>query len=345
MKRFYSLSLLILFASPLLFSSCDKKEDDEDQKPVIHTVNTFQSVRHAFGGEFSQAHEGTFNFPADPTKVEKIRMFIKLRCPDGGCNAWDVFANIKVWDNDSETWFEIGRYITPYGVDNVQRPQGFIVDVTDFKSLLAGEVSLRSFVETWGSDGWLVTVDFEVTEGNPDYPYYAVQNVLDYAQHSLHGVPYGEEHDFVLQKTIGIPANAVETCLRTIITGWGHATPLDPGGRGCAEWCFRTHQVAINGEAMFDHDMGPMGCGQNAVQPQYGNWTPDRAGWCPGMEVPVRKDLFADPMNGQSFTFNYEFQEWENNFQSTADNPHAYYALTTFVVVKSNEPIQKPSVN
>lgn len=344
MKRLYSFSPLFLLMLSLGFFACDKNDNDEPQEPVIHNIKTFQSVRHAYGGAQSQTHEGTFNFPVDPTKVEKIRMFIKLRCPEGGCNAWDVFANIKVWDEDSERWFELGRYITPYGVDNAKRPQGFIVDVTDFKSHLHGDVKLRSFIEVWGGDGWLVTVDFEVTEGNPDYAYYAIENVIDYANHSLHGVPYGEHHDFVLERTLSIPQNAKETWLRTIITGWGHATPLDPGGRGCAEWCFRTHQVAINGNAMFDHEMGALGCGQNPVQPQGGNWAPDRAGWCPGIEAPVRTDKFQNPMNGTSFTFNYEFQEWENNFQYTGDNPHAYYAITTFVIVKSNEPIVKPEV-
>ena len=34
--------------------------------------------------------------------------------------------------------------------------------------------------------------------------------------------------------------------------------------------------------------MGPIGCGSNPISNQGGNWAPDRAGWCPGMVVPVR---------------------------------------------------------
>ena len=35
-------------------------------------------------------------------------------------------------------------------------------DVTDFKNLLSGKVELRSFIEVWGADGWLITLDFEI---------------------------------------------------------------------------------------------------------------------------------------------------------------------------------------
>lgn len=337
--------ILPLFVSIIIvFASCGKK-DPIDEKPVVHTIKTFENARHAFASGHSQTAIGVFEFAVDPTKVEQARMFIKLRCPQGGCNAWDMFSNVRLQHPETGKWIEIARYITPYGVDNAARGRGFVVDVTDFKSLLTGQVKLKSFVEVWGSDGWLVSIEFELTEGTPDYKYYAVEEVLDYASWSLGGVPYGEAHDFVLQKNISIPGNAAETSLRTIITGWGHATPVDPDGRPCAEWCFRNHDVLINSQITFAHEMGPIGCGQNPVQPQNGNWAPDRAGWCPGMEVPVRTNKLSNPFAGNSFAFEYRFHPWTNNFLTSADNKHAYYAISTYVVVKSNEPIEKPVVN
>jgi len=266
-------------------------------------------------------------------------MYIKLRCSGEGCNAWDVYSNIRLQDPASENWFEIGRFITPYGVDNSQLAKGFPIDVTDFKSLLTGEVNLRSFIEVWGSDGWIVSVDFEVIEGTPDYEYYAVAPLLDYAQHSLAGIPYGVEIDFELDKCITIPGNSEETAIRTTISGWGHATPLDAGGRPCAEWCFRTHNVLIDEMPVFQHEMKGIGCDKNKVQPQGGNWQPDRAGWCPGMEVPVRTDVFDYARAGESCCYKYELESWTNDMQTTADNKNAYYAITSFVVVKSNTPL------
>ncbi|GAL65768.1 hypothetical protein [Jejuia pallidilutea] len=70
-------------------------------------------------------------------------MYVKLTCPDVGCDEWDVFANVKIKDQVSGEDYELARYITPYWNDNSQLDRGFEFDVTDFKSLLTGEVELR----------------------------------------------------------------------------------------------------------------------------------------------------------------------------------------------------------
>ncbi|MDX2442730.1 MAG: peptide-N-glycosidase F-related protein [Bacteroidales bacterium] len=310
----------------------------------LHKFTTFNEKHLAFGGGNSQAAIGTFNFPAEQEKIEKITMFVKLDCPIGGCNAWDVFANVKVRNPESDEWMEIGRYITPYGVDNSEVEMGFPIDVTDFKNLLTGEVELRSFIEVWGADGWLLTLDFEIIEGTPDYKYYKVATILDYTRHSLDGIPYGEENEHVVDRCIDIPANAEASLFRTIITGWGHATPSDNDGRTCAEWCFRTHHIIIDDNPLFTHDMNGIGCANNPVQPQSGNWQPDRAGWCPGMAVPVRIDEFPHSRAGESFCYKYQLEEWTNDMQSTAQNKHAYYSISSYMVVKSNTPIDVPVV-
>lgn len=308
----------------------------------VTNVVTFQNVHHAFGAGLSQSHTGVYNFPVDMTQVSNITMYVQLTCPSEGCNAWDVYANIAVKNQTTTNWMEIGRYITPYGVDNHQLERGFEIDVTDFKSMLTGSVELKSFVEVWGADGWNVSVDFDITTGGEiEYPYYAIAEVLQYNLNSLEGIPYGVPNDFDVDKTISIPDNAEATSLRTIITGWGHATPLDPGGRPCAEWCFRTHQVLVNGSLGFEHYMGPLGCSGNPVSPQNGNWSPSRAGWCPGMSVPNRIDNFDTPMAGQTFAFAYDLEDWVSDSGGTSN---AYYAISNFVVVKSNSPIELPVV-
>lgn len=310
--------------------------------PAIYNYETFVGQRLAFGGGYDQSNTQTFNLHDDITNIETIKMYVKLRCPAGGCDEWDVYANVKVMDTDSGELYELGRYITPYWNDNSQLDRGFEFDVTDFKSLLTGSVELRIRTECWNSKGYEVSVDFDYIEGTPDYPYYAISRVIAYDDWSSSGVPYGVPHGFDMDKSVSIPANAESTHLRTIISGWGHATPNDAGGRGCAEWCYRTHDVMINGVSVFQHYMGPIGCAANPVSNQSpGNWQPDRAGWCPGMAVPVRKDVFGSSMAGSSFVFEYDYQDWVNN----GGNGEAYYATSTFVVVKSNTPISKPTVN
>lgn len=331
----------------LFFVNCSKNDSSTPEESLPETYNyvAFNNQRIAFGGGHDQTKKASFNLHQDNTNIETINMYVKLRCPTGGCNAWDVFANIKVKDTDSGEWYEIGRYITPYGVDNSQVARGFKIDVTDFKSLLQGSAELFARIETWGSDGWELTVDFDFIEGNPDYKYYAVSKVLSYDEWSTSGVVYGVDASaFDLNKAITIPNNAESTHLRTIISGWGHATPLDNDGRPCAEWCFRTHHIKIDGADTFSHKMEPIGCDSNPVNPQNGNWVPDRAGWCPGMAVPVRVDGFSSSMAGNTFTFEYDFEDWTSDGGTSSGQNGAYYATSTFVVVKSNSPINKPEV-
>lgn len=339
--------LIFLFSSLFVLSSCGDdnnpadRDDDQPQQPTVVNVKTFDKEKVAFGNGLSQSAEKTVNFPTDIDKFKAIRMYVQFDCP---CNIWDVFANVLAKDKTSGEWYEIGRYITPYGRDSSPLERGLEFDVTDFKSVLNGATELKIYTEVWGSDGWLVSVDFDFEYGEPDYKYSAVVPVFQYNENSLEGVPYGEPHDFVLDKKITLPANAEDAHIRTIISGWGHATPLDVGGRGCAEWCYRTHHILIDNAPVFEHYLGPIGCGDNPIRNQQGNWQPNRAGWCPGMVVPVRINKLDNTLFGTSFNFEYQFQEWENNMQATVDNPHAYYAISTFVVVKSNEPIEKATI-
>ncbi|MEP1488073.1 MAG: peptide-N-glycosidase F-related protein [Algibacter sp.] len=306
----------------------------------IINYQTFDKERVAFGGGFSQASRKTFTLHNDLTNIESIKMYVKLTCPDGGCDEWDVFANVKIKDLISGEDYELGRFITPYWNDNSQLPRGFEFDVTDFKSMLTGEVELRIRTECWNAKGYEVSVDFDYIEGTPDYPYYAITRIFNYDSGSAGGVPYGIAHDKDLQKVITIPANAESTHLRTFINGWGEANPGDVGGRRCAEWCYRTHKIKIDGTNTFDHYMGPLGCADNPVNNQSpGNWTADRAGWCPGMVVPIRIDELSNPMAGGSFNFEYTFENWVSD-----ESKEAYYPISTFVVVKSNTEIVRPTV-
>ncbi len=308
---------------------------------VIHNYVTFDKERLAFGGAFEQRVNKPFTIHNDVSNIAQIKMFVKLTCPDEGCDEWDVYAHVRVKDETTNDWFELGRFITPYWNDNSQLPRGFEFDVTDFKTLLTGTKELEIFTECWNTRGYEVTVDFDYIEGTPDYEYYTIASVLNYNENSITGVPYGKSHNLDLNKSITIPDNAESTHLRTIISGWGHATPNDSGGRGCAEWCFRNHQVRIDGEPTFTHNLGPIGCADNPVDNQEpGNWKPDRAGWCPGMEVPVRKDYF-DAITSNSFDFEYDFQDWSNN----SGNGDAFYAISTYIIVKSNTPLAENTIN
>ncbi len=309
--------------------------------PVSYNYVTFNEQPLAFGGGNNQSAIQVFNLHSDLTNIAQIKMYLQIDCSSSGCDDWDRFANIKVKDQISGKWYELGRYITPYWTGTQQLDRGLEFDVTDFKSLLTGSVELRIYIENWTSKADLITVDFDFIEGTPDYPYYAVSEVLGYHLNSIDGVPYGVAHNFDLDKQIVIPANAESTHFRSVISGWGHATPNDAGSRPCAEWCFRTHNIKINGSSTFDHYLGPIGCASNPINNQSpGNWQPDRAGWCPGMAVPTRVDALGGTVSGSTLNFEYDFEDWTNDMA----NGSAYYATSTYVVVKSNTVITAPVV-
>ncbi|HLV45442.1 MAG TPA: hypothetical protein VKY32_00215, partial [Flavobacterium sp.] len=55
----------------------------------------------------------------------------------------------------------------------------------------------------------------------------------------------------------------------------------------------------------------------------------------PGMVVPVREDELSSGLIGSNFSFEYQFEDWTSN----GNGGNAFYAISTFVVVKSNSPI------
>lgn len=342
MKKQNLYTFIILSLIVFTFINCGGNSEEEEIENELITTNiqTFNKTHLSFGNGGVQTAKGTFQFLSDNTNIEKILMYVQLDCPSGGCGAWDVFANIKVKDPETEAWYELGRYITPYGVDNSQRPNGFVFDVTDFRSILKGAVELKSFVEVWTKEGWLITVDFKVIEGTSEYKYSAVVPLINFTNNSQQ-IPYGESlpEDKSLNGKVTIPSNTKRTKLRSIISGWGHATPNDSDGRGSAEWGFRSHKLSF-GENKFTHAMVAIGCDSNPVNPQYGNWKPDRAGWCPGQEVPYRFNMLSSSKSGETLDFNYEFENWTND----NSNGKAYYSLSTFLVVESDTPIDKPIV-
>ena len=320
-----------------------------------YNYKAFSNKRLAWGSGYSQAASQNFDLHTYNSNIEGIKMYIRLECPSGGCDPWDRFANILVKNSETNQWYEMARHITPYGVGNSVLDRGLEVDVTDFKSLLVGNVELKTYAETWVSSGWVISIEFDFLAGDPDYKYYQITPVIQFNNNSLSGVPYGgengvtelDETKFDLKKSISLGSNIKSAHFRTIISGWGHATPADSDGRACAEWCFRTHKIKIDNTDKFSHYMGPIGCSSNPITNQGGNWSPDRAGWCPGMVVPVRIDQFNSDISNSTINFEYDFQPWTNNFVGTQgyNNKNAYNAISSFIVLKSDQQIDAATIS
>ena len=333
---FYSLSFMMISGMVFLTNSCSNDSSDGAESEKIINVKTFNNTKVAFADGMSQSSEGVFSFPSNQEKIKSIKMYIKDICPNKDCDEWDRYANIYVKDKETGDYYELGRFITPYWVGNEKLERGYEFDVTDFKSLLSGSTELKIYTETWNAKGRTYSVEFDFEEGKPDFKYSTIVPVFQYNKSSIDGVPYGKEYDtnkFDFQKSIKIPEDAEVAYFRTIISGWGHAS-----SGNCAEWCVKTHSILLNNQQTYQHKLTGIGCAENPVDNQApGNWKPDRAGWCPGMVVPFRFDNIEKSKFGTTFDFEYKFQ----NYTTTGE---AYYAISTFVVVKSNQPITKASI-
>jgi hypothetical protein len=102
---------------------------------IIHSYTAFNQQPLGFGGGFNQSASQVFSLHGDMSNIDKVKMFLQIDCPSSGCDDWDRFANVKVKDPASGSWFEIGRYITPYWVGTQQLDRGLEFDVTDLSHI------------------------------------------------------------------------------------------------------------------------------------------------------------------------------------------------------------------
>jgi hypothetical protein len=105
------------------------------------------------------------------------------------------------------------------------------------------------------------------------------------------------------------PAGTTKVEIATIISGHGQATG------NCAEWCNHQHEFTVNGTGTYTRQFPGQaglayGCAEmvdeGVVPGQWGNWTPGRAGWCPGLPVqPWVMDITDDVQIGVENTLEY----------------------------------------
>lgn len=259
------------------------------------TVTAFDEALHTGANTIEQ----TFDFPDDISMYSQVLMHFHLSCPPGGCDPWDRYANFKVVKDGEK--YEIGRYVTPYANDWCD----WTLDVSAYRDLLQGEVTLESFIDTW-SNGWEISVDFEFIEGVPEYAHTAVLNLwVDYF------LIYGDTLFYSIdlpELSANIPANAEQTILRIMNTGHGQGNTDN-----AAEFSFRTHQIHVNGAQEFTQELWKDDCDVNPCSPQSGTWQFARAGWCPGQEIPAWEfDVTALVTPGETATFDYVLEPYYN---------------------------------
>lgn len=200
--------------------------------------------------------------------------------------------------------FEIGRYITPYGIGFDLGPNGFtyVYDVTDYQSLLMGDVDFSAH-----NTQELIDVKFVFITGTPPRNVLGVQQLWD----GLQSYSYSAlDNDINLSaQTVSLDPAGDMFKLKTRITGHGHN-----GTNNCCEWgngVGREHELLIDGTSRFLWDIWQeTQCGDNPNTGQGGTWPYAREGWCPGDKVTDYEfDITPFVTPGSTASIDYDIED------------------------------------
>jgi hypothetical protein len=197
--------------------------------------------------------------------------------------------------------FEIGRYITPYGINLSLGPQGFtwIFDVTDYAPLLQGQVDLSA-----GNQQELIDLKFVMIKGTPPRDVLQIDRIWG----GLASYYYKDlDDDIALQtKSVDLLPEASEFRVKTRLTGHGHNSNTGEYPH-CCEWKDNEHYLMVNGEQVAAwHIFQYHDCGLNPVYPQGGTWPGAREGWCPGDLVADHDFEITEYIEGDQVTLDYD---------------------------------------
>ena len=268
-----------------------------DSAQESRTVRAFEHLLINYPDP-GRTNGGVYVFPQHVGSYQSIVVKMDVQCPEieGGCDDWDRVAWIEIQTPDGQ-WREIIRYTTAYGV-----PCDHELDVTDFASWLQGEVPMRMFVDTWGTGGYDVTLDFEFTKGLPQYLYTGITPLWN--GNFMFGDPANLQPLDTLNVGLGDDIAALNLKVVTTGHGWGSNNTSN-----AAEFYHAYHHLYANTE-VFEHDPW-MKCNPNpdTCLLQRGTWQHNRAGWCPGAIAPGYNYNLAALIGEDSLQMKFIFEE------------------------------------
>ena len=253
---------------------------------VIHVVSHDKTkvVTDPSKGNHPYPHWAVF--PSRQSEYRKVVLYVTYQCPDSQhCGEWDYIDAIylrRIGGADSASKnIEIARMISPYG-SRFGSTWKFTwhVDITDFAFLLHDSVEVdfnHGGYENNTDRGWLITLDFQLTEGRPAMTCLGMDSLW------CGTIPYGDTSKPIAARLRPISftnrLGADMTRLRILQTGHG----MDDSAN-CAEFCSKWREVFVDDSLLGKRQIWRK-CGDNPLFPQAGTWIYDRSNWCPGSIV------------------------------------------------------------
>lgn len=282
----------------------DVIEDEVDQPP-------FSVVEYGVVGNFVEAIQGTY---------VRNEGYSYIYDPSGNAIDSTFFAGNLMWVNGDLNFFyppfevidryEIGRFITPYGIGLSLGPKGFtwIYDVTDYAHLLRDSVDISS-----GNQQELLDLKFAFIQGTP--PANVVELTRPWGQ--SRSMSYSALDNDLALEPVDITINPLAKRQKVLarLTGHGHNSNSGQYPH-CCEWKDNEHSLYVNGsEATNWHIWQTHECALNPVYPQGGTWPGAREGWCPGDVVKDYEYDVSNIVSGSSYELDYRITPVPTNNQ------------------------------
>ncbi|MCX6232593.1 MAG: peptide-N-glycosidase F-related protein [Bacteroidetes bacterium] len=227
---------------------------------------------------------------------DTIYATLTVSCPPGGCGAWDYVRSIRARSHEGN-WFEIIRYITPYGTACSHK-----LNLADYASILNGKVTFKIM----GLDnGYYYALSFTYKKGlGPHPPIYSQVTEMWDAHYDF--------GNYANQQPVGVynytfPANVQASKIKLVSTG--HGGPSNTSN--AAEFYDATHHVYINNVNTYtQHNWTTCNPNPDNCMPQSGTWQYNRAGWCPGtIARPFDFTIAQNIITGGNMAVKYVFYE------------------------------------
>lgn len=234
--------------------------------------------------------EVVFEYAVLNDHFEIVNAFLAM--PEGSENVYDVldtlitsspFAGTATLNNSTVTYYqapfeivksvEIGRYITPYGIQFDLGSGGFewLYDVTDYQMYLHDTIDFACH-----NTQELIDIRFAFIEGIPPRDVHNREPIWS----DMRSYNYGNmANDVDLQNVSVVLSDTSEMFrIKTRLSGHGQV-----GNGACCEWAPKDHKIIVNGVERFNWDIWEeTACGDNPNVSQGGTWPYAREGWCPG---------------------------------------------------------------
>jgi hypothetical protein len=246
----------------------------------------------------------------------KIRLHYILgryACPAGSqyCGSWDYTTHVFARPAGADS-VEIARVITPYATDWLaqNRKHDYVVDVTDYSSILKGNLDFR-YVYDGYSWGFTLTLKMEMIEGTPTMNALSAKNIYD--GYYAYGKTADPIESHLTAKPFQYSSPVSKVFVKNLISGHGS------DDTGCSEFCSKYYDLKINGTAISQKQLWRSDCGKNNVYPQTGTWVYERANWCPGNVVdPIIHDISSLTSAGSTFSVDVDMEPYTAPNQGNA---------------------------